>query len=77
MKLLTLLKEVSGVVQSFSREGVEIRWVCCDQDFKSIGNVMMSMSLTRTQHNGTIFLTTYPSPLTKFLSPPTKFPCLF
>ncbi|CAL5432772.1 unnamed protein product [Camellia sinensis] len=52
VKLLTLLKEVSGVVQSFSREGVEIRWVCCDQDFKSIGNVMMSMSLTRTQHNG-------------------------
>ncbi|CAL5415749.1 unnamed protein product [Camellia sinensis] len=51
MKLLTLLKEVSGVVQSFSREGVEIRWVRCDQDFKSIGNVMMSMSLTRTQHN--------------------------
>ncbi|CAL5429722.1 unnamed protein product [Camellia sinensis] len=59
VKLLTLLKEVSFVVQSFSREGVEIRWVCCDQDFKSIGNVMMSMSLTRTQHNGTIFLTTY------------------
>ncbi|CAL5432784.1 unnamed protein product [Camellia sinensis] len=58
VKLLTLLKEVSGVVQSFPREGVEIRWVCCDQDFKSIGNVMMSMSLTRTQHNGTIFLTT-------------------
>ncbi|CAL5347016.1 unnamed protein product [Camellia sinensis] len=51
VKLLTLLKEVSGVVQSFSREGVEIRWVRCDQDFKSIGNVMMSMSLTRTQHN--------------------------
>ncbi|CAL5357773.1 unnamed protein product [Camellia sinensis] len=51
MKLLTLLKEVSGVVQSFSREGVEIRWVRCDQDLKSIGNVMMSMSLTRTQHN--------------------------
>ncbi|CAL5357831.1 unnamed protein product [Camellia sinensis] len=51
VKLLTLLKEVSGVVQPFSWEGVEIRWVRCDQDFKSIGNVMMSMSLTRTQHN--------------------------